>query len=113
MPEGKRFGKCDECGVIGALMAIDLAEEDAVAYFCVSCQRVFGLHPELSSFIAFQHSKAPGELIDRIEIPLSCGSAHREDPEIRGETAISTEGHGEHRNLQEIQGSGTRGRDDE
>lgn len=113
MSDEKRFGKCDECGVIGALLAVDLAEEDAVAHFCVSCQRVFGLHPELSSFIAFQLSKAPGELIERIEIPLSCGSGRGEDPESGGEADILTDGPGEHRNLYGIQKRGTKGRDDE
>ena len=73
MPGERRFGKCDECGVIGALVAVAFPEGDASAHFCESCHRIFGAHPELSSFIAFQHRKAPEKPAKRDEIPLSYG----------------------------------------
>lgn len=76
MPGERRFGKCDECGVIGALVAVAFPEGGASAHFCVSCHRVFGAHPELSSFIAFLHSNASGKLSNRDEIPLSYGPGH-------------------------------------
>lgn len=113
MSDERRFGKCDECGAIGALVAVNSAGRVKSAHFCVSCQRIFDVYPGLSSFIAFQHSKAPGDLIGRIDIPLSRGPGRGENPGIGSGTAVLRKGHGEHRNLHGIQGCETRRRDDE
>jgi heterodisulfide reductase subunit A-like polyferredoxin len=58
MPE-KKFGKCDECGVIGPLEEISLTGNAVNAHFCVDCGKIFLNCPELSSFIAFQNNKPP------------------------------------------------------
>jgi len=109
----QRFGKCDECGVIGPLIAVAPPEKDRSAHFCASCHRIFGAHPELSSLIAFQRSKVPGKRTDRVEIPLSYGPGHGEDPGVRGGAIFAVEKTGEHRNLHGIQEGETRRRDDE
>jgi hypothetical protein len=57
MPGKKRFGKCDECGVIGSLGEVFLPGNDVNAHFCGACEKIFSNRTELSSFISFQYNK--------------------------------------------------------
>lgn len=99
MTDKSRFGKCDECGVMGILNVVPLSESGLAANFCPSCHRIFQDRPDLSSFIAFERGKPNGEHAHPSEAGMAIGHDERVSiPETRKEQYLTIGEIGEARN---------------
>lgn len=62
MKDGRKFGKCDECGRLDHLHVGFMVEVDMYVRFCDECLHVFsGENAKYSSYVTRCHKERPEE----------------------------------------------------